>query len=118
MSESLGTPIANDWRKDVSSQTVEFWRRDRQRSRALVGWKCWLHHPERFTDSDSDATRKTERDMSAPSDGGEEAVAPRVPPVPAKPTQAEQDEHCATGALCQRSWTCVTKRECSCGRVA
>ena len=33
------------------------------------------------------------RDMGVPSDGGEEAVAPRVPPVPAKPTQAEQDEH-------------------------
>ena len=31
------------------------------------------------------------REMSAPSDGGEEAVAPRVPPVPSKPTQAEQD---------------------------
>ena len=42
--------------KDVSSQAVvECWRRDRQRSRALVGWKCWLHHPERFADSDSDA---------------------------------------------------------------
>ena len=28
-----------------------------------------------------------------PSGGGEEVIAPRVPPVPAKPTQAEQDEH-------------------------
>ena len=27
------------------------------------------------------------REMGVPSDGGEEAVAPRVPPVPAKPTQ-------------------------------
>ena len=26
-----------------------------------------------------------------PSDGGKEAVAPRTPPVPAKPTQAEED---------------------------
>ena len=25
------------------------------RSRAVVGWKCWLDHPERFTESDSDA---------------------------------------------------------------
>ena len=32
-----------------------------------------------------------------PSDGGDEAVAPRVPPVPVKPTQAEQDEHYTTG---------------------
>ena len=32
------------------------------------------------------------REMGVPSDGGEEAVAPRVPPVLAKPTQAEQDE--------------------------
>ena len=39
-----------------------------------------------------------------PSDGGEEAVAPRVPPVPAKPTQAEQDEHYATGHADYRSW--------------
>ena len=31
-----------------------------------------------------------------PSGGGEEVVAPRVPPVRAKPTQAEQDEHYAT----------------------
>ena len=37
LSECLGTPIAHDWRKDVSSQTVvECWRRDRQRTRALV----------------------------------------------------------------------------------
>ena len=33
--------------------------------------------------------------MGVCSDGGEEAVAPRVPPVPAKPTQAEEDD--ATG---------------------
>ena len=47
MSERLGAPIAHDWRKFVSSQTVlECWRRDRQRSRALVRWKCWPHHPE------------------------------------------------------------------------
>ena len=39
-----------------------------------------------------------------PSDGREEAVAPRVPPVPARPTQAEQDEHCATGHTAYRSW--------------
>ena len=50
------TPFAQDWRKYVSSQTVvEGWRRDRQRTRALVGWTSWLHHPERFTDSGSDA---------------------------------------------------------------
>ena len=57
-----------------------------------------------------------------PSDGCEEAVAPRVPPVPSKPTQAEQDEHNATGhaayrswfqSLCQRSWTRVTT-QCLC----
>ena len=31
MSERLETPIAHDWRKNVSSQTVvECWRRDRQ----------------------------------------------------------------------------------------
>ena len=35
----LGTPIAHDWRKDVSPQTVvECWRRDRHRSIVLVGW--------------------------------------------------------------------------------
>ena len=28
-----------------------------------------------------------QRELSVPSDGGEEAIAPRVPPVPAKPTQ-------------------------------
>ena len=43
------------------------------------------------------------REMGVPSDGGEDAVAPRVPPVPAKPTQAEQDEHCATGHAAYRS---------------
>ena len=51
-----GQPIAPDWRKRRQfTSVVECWRRDRQRSRALVGWKCWLHHPERFADSDSDA---------------------------------------------------------------
>ena len=45
------------------------------------------------------------REMGAPSDG-EEAVAPRVPPVPSKPTQAEQDEHHATGHAAYRSWWC------------
>ena len=51
-----------------------------------------------------------------PSDGGEEAVAPRVPPVPAKPTQAEQDELYATGHAAYRSWCehCVRGR----GRVS
>ena len=39
-----------------------------------------------------------------PSDAGEEVIAPRVPPVPAKPTQAEQDEHYATGHAAYRSW--------------
>ena len=54
--------------------------------------------------------------MSAPSEGGEEAVAPRVPPVPAKPTQAEQDQHYATGQATYRSWCehCVKGR----GRVS
>ena len=54
--------------------------------------------------------------MSAPSSGGEEAVAPRVPPVPSKPTQAEQDEHHATGHAACRSWCehCVRGR----GRVS
>ena len=47
-----------------------------------------------------------------PSDGGEEVIAPRVPPVPAKPTQAEQDEHYATGHAAYRSWCehCVKGR--------
>ena len=51
-----------------------------------------------------------------PSDGGEEAVAPRVPPVPSKPTQAEQDEHYARGHAAYRSWCehCVRGR----GRVS
>ena len=46
-----------------------------------------------------------------PSDGGE-VIAPRVPPVPAKPTQAEQDEHYATGHAAYRSWCehCVKGR--------
>ena len=54
--------------------------------------------------------------MGVPSDGGEEAVAPRVPPVPAKPTQAEQDEHYATDHAAYRSWCehCVKGR----GRVS
>ena len=54
--------------------------------------------------------------MSAPSDGGEEAIAPRVPPVPSKPTEAEQDEHHATGHAAYRSWCehCVRGR----GRVS
>ena len=51
-----------------------------------------------------------------PSDGGEEVIAPRVPPVLAKPTQAEQDEHYATGHAAYRSWCehCVEGR----GRVS
>ena len=51
-----------------------------------------------------------------PSDGGEEVVAPRVPPVPAKPTQAEQDEYYATGHAANRSQCehCVKGR----GRVS
>ena len=46
------------------------------------------------------------------SDGGEEVIAPRVPPVPAKPTQAEQDEHYAAGHAAYRSWSehCVKGR--------
>ena len=56
-----------------------------------------------------------EREVS-PSDGDEEAVAPRVAPVPSKPTQAEQDEHHATGHATCRSWCehCVRGR----GRVS
>ena len=47
-----------------------------------------------------------------PPNGGEEAVAPRVPPVPAKPTQAEQGEHCATSHAAYRLWCehCVQGR--------
>ena len=54
--------------------------------------------------------------MSVPSEGGEEAIAPRVPPVPLTPTQAEQDEHHATGHAAFRSWCehCVRGR----GRVS
>ena len=54
----------------------------------------------------------TPREMGVPSGGGEEAVAPRVPPVPATPTQAEQDEHHATGHAANRSWCehCVRGR--------
>ena len=44
------------------------------------------------------------REMGAPSDGCEEVVASRVPPVLAKPIQAEQDEHYATGHAAYRSW--------------
>ena len=56
------------------------------------------------------------RELSVPSDGGEEVIAPRVPPVPAKPTQAEQDEHYATGHAAYLSWCehCVKGR----GRVS
>ena len=52
------------------------------------------------------------RELGVPSDGGEEVIAPRVPPVPAKPTQAEQDEHYATGHAAYRSWCehCVKGR--------
>ena len=39
-----------------------------------------------------------------PSDGGEEVIAPSVPPVPAKPTQAEHEEHYAAGHAAYRSW--------------
>ena len=50
--------------------------------------------------------------MGVPSGDGEEVIAPRVPPVPAKPTQAEQDEHYATGHAAYRSWCehCVKGR--------
>ena len=50
--------------------------------------------------------------MGVPSDGDEEAVAPRVPPVPAKPTQAELDEHYSKGHAAYRSWCehCVKGR--------
>ena len=52
------------------------------------------------------------REMTALSDGGEEAVAPRVPPLLSKPTQAEQDEHHATGHAAHGSWCehCVRGR--------
>ena len=52
------------------------------------------------------------RELSVPSDGGQEVIAPRVAPVPAKPTQAEQDEHYATGHAAYRSWCehCVKGR--------
>ena len=40
---------------DISQTTVECWRRDRQRTRALVGRKRWLHHPKGLTNSDSNA---------------------------------------------------------------
>ena len=50
------------------------------------------------------------RAMSAFSDGGDEAVAPRVPRVPSK--QAEQGEHHATGHAAYRWWCehCVKGR--------
>ena len=53
------------------------------------------------------------REMGVPSDGGEEVIAPRVPPVLAKPTQAEQEEHDATVHAAYRSWCehCVKGRE-------
>ena len=56
------------------------------------------------------------REMGVLSDGGEEAVALRVPPGLAKPTQAEQYEHCAAGHAAYRSWCkhCVRGR----GRVS
>ena len=55
--------------------------------------------------------RWTER-IERAFDGGEEVIAPRVPPVPAKPTQAEQDEHHTTGHAAYRSWCehCVKGR--------
>ena len=52
------------------------------------------------------------------SHDGEEAVAPRVHPVLAKPTEAEQYEHYATGHAMQPTGRgvstsmCVTTREC------
>ena len=54
--------------------------------------------------------------MGAPSGGGKEAVGPRVPPVPSKPTRAKQDEHSATGHAAHRPWCehCVRGR----GRVS
>ena len=57
-------------------------------------------------------TKYRKKKRCVPSDGGEEAVAPRVPPVPAKPTQAEQDEHYATSHAAYRSWCehCVKGR--------
>ena len=42
------------------------------------------------------------RELSVPSNGGEKVIAPRVPPVLAKPTQAEQDEQHATGHAAYR----------------
>ena len=55
--------------------------------------------------SAGETARPTE--MSVPSDGGEEAVAPIVPPVPSNPTKTEQDEHYTTGHAAYRSW-CLT----------
>ena len=52
--------------------------------------------------STGETVRPTE--MCVHSHGGEEAVAPRVPAVPSKPTQAEQEEHYATGHAVYRSW--------------
>ena len=64
--------------------------------------------------SAGETTRPTE--VGVPSDGGEEAVAPRVPPGPSEPTQEEQYEHYATGHASHRSWCdhCVRGR----GRVS
>ena len=49
------------------------------------------------------------REMGVPPYGGAEAVAPRVAPVPSKPTQEEQDEHYATGHA-GLSFDCVRGR--------
>ena len=43
MSVCLGTPIAHDWRENVSSQTVV-----EQGTRILAGRRRWLHHPEKI----------------------------------------------------------------------
>ena len=54
--------------------------------------------------------------MGVSSDGGEEAIALRLPPVLAKPTEAEQYEHYAAGHAAYHSWCehCVRGR----GRVS
>ena len=54
-----------------------------ERSRAAVGF--WQVQSVRL------------REMSAPSDGGEEAVAPGVPPSAFEADQGRADEHHATG---------------------
>ena len=53
LSKCLGTPTTNDWRKDVNSQTTESWKKET--TRALVGRKRWVHHPQGLTISDSNA---------------------------------------------------------------